>query len=137
MPSPSLQVVSNSGPLNTAFKVRGVGNDPNIPNFEPAVGLFIDGVFMPRSGLGLGDLVDIERIEILKGPQSTLYGKNVTAGLIHVITKKNRVRNSRGKLRLLFHSLDGAKKCDRGTICRRHQRSYLREYRCWLIWCLL
>jgi iron complex outermembrane recepter protein len=84
---PSLEVVTNNSPINTAYRIRGVGSDANIPTFEPDVGLFIDGVYMVRSGLGIGELADIERVEVLKGPQSTLYGKNVTAGVVNIVTK--------------------------------------------------
>ena len=79
--------MTNDSPLNTAYRIRGVGSYANIPTFEPDVGLFIDGVYMVRSGLGIDELSDIERIEVLKGPQSTLYGKNVTAGVVNVVTK--------------------------------------------------
>lgn len=60
-----------------------------LPTFEPSVALFIDGVYMPRSGLGVDDLVDISRIEVLKGPQSTLYGKNATAGVVSVFSARS------------------------------------------------
>jgi iron complex outermembrane receptor protein len=85
---PSLATVSNNQPLAQSYRIRGLGTDPNIPTFEPSVALFIDGVYLPRTGLGVEDLVDIERIEVLKGPQSTLYGKNATAGVISVISAR-------------------------------------------------
>jgi len=84
---PALEVQSNSGSLTTNFRLRRVGNLGNIPTFEPAVGVFIDGAYRSRSIFGASDLFDIERVEVLRGPQSTLYGKNVTAGVIGIYTK--------------------------------------------------
>jgi iron complex outermembrane receptor protein len=85
---PSLMIEANSNPFHTTIRIRGIGNLGNIPNFEPAVGLFKDGAFRSRTGMGMADLMDVERIEILHGPQSTLYGKNVTGGVVNIITKK-------------------------------------------------
>ena len=84
---PSLSIVQTIGPVNQSYRIRGMGSDPNIPTFEPDVALFVDGVYMPRSGLGVDDLTDVARVEVLEGPQSTLYGKNATAGVINVVTK--------------------------------------------------
>ena len=83
---PSLITVQNNSPSAQSYRIRGIGSDPNIPTFEPDVALFIDGVYVPRSGLGVDDLVDISRVEVLKGPQSTLYGKNAVAGVVNVIS---------------------------------------------------
>lgn len=85
---PSLSLVANNQPLAQSYRIRGLGTDPNIPTFEPSVALFIDGVYVPRSGIGVDDLVDLERVEVLKGPQSTLHGKNATAGVISVVSKR-------------------------------------------------
>jgi outer membrane receptor protein involved in Fe transport len=85
---PSFEVESNTNPFVTSLRIRGMGNLANIPNFEPAVGLFVDGAYRARSGVAMGDLLDVERIEILRGPQSVLYPKNVTAGLVNVITQR-------------------------------------------------
>src|SRR5262245_8574400 len=73
---PVLEVQSSVSPVMTGFRMRRVGNLGNIPTFEPAVGLFIDGAFRSRPLFGASDLFDLDRIEILRGPQSTLYGKN-------------------------------------------------------------
>ena len=59
---PSLNTVQNISPMNQSYRIRGIGSDPNIPTFEPDVALFIDGVYMPRSGLGVDDLVDVSRV---------------------------------------------------------------------------
>ena len=84
--SPSLEAQTNTSPVEGNFRIRRVGNLGNIPTFEPAVGLFIDGAFRVRSIFGVSELFDIERIEVLRGPQSTLYGKNTTAGVIGIFT---------------------------------------------------
>jgi outer membrane receptor protein involved in Fe transport len=85
---PSFEIEANTNPFTTSLRIRGMGNLANIPNFEPAVGLFVDGAYRSRSGVAMGDLLDVERIEILRGPQSVLYPKNVTAGLVNVITQR-------------------------------------------------
>jgi outer membrane receptor protein involved in Fe transport len=85
---PSLEIEANTNPFVTSLRIRGMGNLANIPNFEPAVGLFVDGAYRSRSGVAMGDLLDVGRIEVLRGPQSVLYPKNVTAGVVNVITKR-------------------------------------------------
>ncbi len=85
--SPSLNVSSNTNPFSTSFRIRGIGTAGNDTALEPSVGLFVDEVYLNRSGLGMSDLTDIERIEILNGAQGTLYGKNTNAGAISIITK--------------------------------------------------
>lgn len=73
----------------TAFALRGLGNSVFNMGFDPAVAAFVDGVYRSRSGLlSASDFLDVERVEILKGPQGTLFGKNTTAGVIHFISRK-------------------------------------------------
>jgi len=83
---PSLRVTQLQTSGNTNFLIRGFGNGANNPGIEPSVGVFIDGVYRSRSAAALSDLPNLERIEVLRGPQSTLFGKNASAGVISVVT---------------------------------------------------
>ena len=85
---PSLRVTQLQNSANTNFVIRGFGNGANNPGIEPSVAVFIDGVYRSRSGSAISDLPNIQRIEVLRGPQSTLFGKNASAGVISIITKK-------------------------------------------------
>jgi iron complex outermembrane recepter protein len=89
--APSLLVSSTSSEAGAAVaRIRGVGTVGDNPGLENSVGLFIDGVYRARTGIGLTDLGPIDRIEVLRGPQGTLFGRNTSAGLISVITAKPR-----------------------------------------------
>jgi outer membrane receptor protein involved in Fe transport len=85
---PSLRVSQLQTSSATTFIIRGFGNGDNNFGVEPSVGVFIDGVFRSRSASALSDLNLIQRIEVLNGPQSTLFGKNASAGVISVVTKE-------------------------------------------------
>nr|WP_305888912.1 TonB-dependent receptor [Parvularcula maris] len=85
---PSLRVSQLERTSNTTFIIRGFGSGANNPGIEPSVAVFIDGVFRTRAGSALDDFLALERIEVLKGPQSTLFGKNASAGVVSVVTKK-------------------------------------------------
>ena len=87
--SPSLQVYSSNSESNGGtIRIRGMGTTGNNPGLEAAVGTFIDGIYRSRSGQAFSDLLDVDRIEILRGPQGTLFGKNTSAGAVQIITKK-------------------------------------------------
>lgn len=85
---PSLRVSQLERSSNATFIIRGQGNGANNPGIEPSVAVYIDGVFRSRAGTALSDLNDIQRIEVLRGPQSTLFGKNATAGVVSIITEE-------------------------------------------------
>ncbi|MFM7378593.1 MAG: TonB-dependent receptor [Erythrobacter sp.] len=86
--TPSLRVSQLQSASATTFIIRGFGNGDNNFGIEPSVGVFIDGVFRSRSAAALSDLNMVSRIEVLNGPQSTLFGKNASAGVISVVTKE-------------------------------------------------
>ena len=86
--TPGLQVTTTSNETSTSARIRGVGTVGDNIGLEPSVGVVIDDVYRPRNGVGFGDLGDVDRIEVLKGPQGTLFGKSTSAGVINIITSK-------------------------------------------------
>ncbi len=86
---PSVQLYS-SNPRNTALNIRGQGTTFGLTNdgIEPGVGFYVDGVYYARPAATTLDFIDVERIEVLRGPQGTLFGKNTTAGAFNVTTRK-------------------------------------------------
>jgi iron complex outermembrane recepter protein len=83
---PSLRVADHQNTANTAFYIRGFGNGDNNAGVEPSVGVFIDGVYRSRSAAQVTDLPDVTQVEVLRGPQSTLFGKNASAGVVAITT---------------------------------------------------
>ena len=81
-----LTVTSTASEAITTARIRGVGTVGDNPGLEPSVGVVIDGVYRPRNGVGFGDLGDVDQIEVLKGPQGSLFGKSTSAGVISITT---------------------------------------------------
>lgn len=89
--APSLLVSSTSSESGAAVaRIRGIGTVGDNPGLEGSVGVFIDGVYRSRTGMALTELGPLDRIEVLRGPQGTLFGRNTSAGLISIITAKPR-----------------------------------------------
>jgi len=85
---PTFRVSQLQNSANTTLIIRGFGNGGNNVGIEPSVGLFIDGVYRSRAAAQISDLPNLQRIEVLSGPQSTLFGKNASAGVVSVVTNE-------------------------------------------------
>ena len=84
---PSLNMQRGGAPRTSFFAIRGIGTQSFSSAIEPSVSTMLDGVVMGRSGQSFMQLLDVERVEVLRGPQGTLFGKNSTGGVVHVITR--------------------------------------------------
>jgi len=102
------QVGTSRGTAN--FTVRGLGINSSIPSIDPTVGVFVDGVYLGINGGVVFDLFDLESVEILRGPQGVLFGRNVTGGAV-VINTGNPTEDFRGKVRAAVDgpALDGGR----------------------------
>ena len=116
---PTVQFYSTN-PRNSSINIRGLGAPFGLTNdgIEPGVGLYIDGVFYARPAAATLDFLDVERIEVLRGPQGTLFGKNTTAGAINVTTRRPSFTR-RDRLRAQLRQPR--------TSCRRRARSRARS----------
>ena len=84
---PTVNYRANASNKDTALFIRGVGTISTSPGVEPTVATVIDGVVFARPGMATLDLMEVERLEVLRGPQGTLFGKNASAGVINVVSK--------------------------------------------------
>ncbi len=100
--SPSLNVSSTGTEANGSARIRGIGTVGDNPGLESSVAVFIDGVYRSRSGIGLNELGEVDRIEVLRGPQGTLFGRNASAGLIHIITRRPDLSEFGGLVELSY-----------------------------------
>ncbi|MFL0587019.1 TonB-dependent receptor [uncultured Sphingomonas sp.] len=85
---PALNILKSGTTLNQSLFLRGVGTTTFSIAGEPSVSAVVDGVVLARTAEAFGDLVDVERMEVLRGPQGTLFGKNASAGVINIVTKQ-------------------------------------------------
>ncbi len=91
---PNITVVHNTGTTNAAqVYMRGIGQDDSTFTAEQGIGLYLDGVYLGKQNGAMLDLIEFERIEVLRGPQGTLYGRNSTAGAIKFVTKRPDLDN--------------------------------------------
>jgi len=103
--SPALAATASGGPL-TVFFVRGVGNTTVNSYSDPAIAFNYDGVYIGRPSATSGVFYDLQRVEVLKGPQGTLYGRNATAGAINVIPNRPRLGQAAGEFNLGYGNYD-------------------------------
>ncbi|MES2054595.1 MAG: TonB-dependent receptor [Pseudomonadota bacterium] len=86
---PNVNLVQGRGTsTNANIFIRGIGQPDALQTFDPAVGIYVDGVYISRIQGALFNLFDVERIEVLRGPQGTLYGKNTIGGAVNVVSRK-------------------------------------------------
>ncbi len=86
--TPGFNATTNADEATTTVRIRGIGSVADNPGLEDAVGIYIDGVYRPRNGVSYNSLGELNDIEVLKGPQGTLFGKNTVAGVVQINTER-------------------------------------------------
>ena len=105
--APNLNLVQGRGSASSAnVFIRGLGQPDALQTFDPAVGIYVDGVYLSRIQGALLNLFDVERIEVLRGPQGTLYGKNTTGGALSIVSKKPDLGTVKAEVSALYGSYD-------------------------------
>jgi len=100
-PNTTLKVSRGTNTTLTAF-IRGVGQQDPVAGFESGVGLYLDDVYLNRPQVAVMDIYDVERIEVLRGPQGTLYGRNTIGGAIKYVTKRLNADSQEGNARFSY-----------------------------------
>nr|WP_282596063.1 TonB-dependent receptor [Spongiibacter thalassae] len=104
--NPSISFDVGQSSQNASLKIRGIGSVGNGRTFEGAVGVFIDGVYRSRSGMALSDMNDIAGLELLRGPQGTLFGKNTVAGALSLNSTRPSLDMVEGRLEVIGGSYE-------------------------------
>lgn len=99
--------IGQGGPA-TQIYVRGVGDFGSSPTFNPAVATYIDGVYVPRANAIEGNLYDLSRVEVLKGPQGTLYGRNAAGGALNILTNTAQLGRTNGAINVEMGNYNAA-----------------------------
>ena len=107
LPNVTIAGAGGAGTNNASFSIRGLGSGSrNSPNSENSVGLYIDDAYFGKTDGAILDVIDVERIEVLRGPQGTLFGRNSTAGAIRYITKQPDTSEVEGNVGVTLGSYD-------------------------------
>ena len=119
---PNLIAQNNTGLGSAnAYYIRGLGNTETIPTFDPPVGTYVDDIYLSRQNANNLTLFDVERVEVLRGPQGTLFGRNTTGGAINVILRTARLRQGRRLCRGRLWQLrqEAGARLGRSAACRQ------------------